>query len=136
MASGAFLSEKGFYYILLNYLQKSKNVFQKGGVRYLHGALPLSSHALLLSSHTLQLFFTCKHRVAKLNFRCTFIYFHIYIYIYIYIFAVFGKSFPFIKDYMTYTHFLSQTRASHYWDNHISLGISSPHLRMPRHKHR
>ena len=30
LASGAFLFEKGFYYILVDYFQKRKNVFQKG----------------------------------------------------------------------------------------------------------
>ena len=30
LASGAFLFEKGFYYILVDYFQKNKNVFQKG----------------------------------------------------------------------------------------------------------
>ena len=80
LASKAFLFENGLYYILVDYLQKSKNVFQKGSVSYFHGALqlfsralqlfsctlPLSSHALLLfslalllSSHALQLSFTC-----------------------------------------------------------------------------
>ena len=46
------LFEKGFYYILVNCFQKSKNLFpkilfRKGGFKvFSHGALPLSSHAL------------------------------------------------------------------------------------------
>ena len=99
-------------------------------MRYFHGALPFSSHALSLSSHALQLSFICKHRVAKFKFRYISIYFHIYIC------YVWKKSFPFIKDCMTYIPFLSQTRAPHFWRSHISLGISSPHLQMPRYKHR
>ena len=39
LASETFLFENGFYYILVNYLQKSKIFFQKGGVSYFHGAL-------------------------------------------------------------------------------------------------
>ena len=131
-----FPFEKGFYYILADYFQKSKIYFSKKSfsvreaVRYFHGALPFSSHALSLSSHALQLSFICKHRVAKFKFRYISIYFHIYIC------YVWKKSFPFIKDCMTYIPFLSQTRAPHFWRSHISLGISSPHLQMPRYKHR
>ena len=36
LASRAFLFEKDFYYILVDYFQKSENVFQKGGARYFH----------------------------------------------------------------------------------------------------
>ena len=129
----SFPFEKGFYYILVDFFQKSKNLFpkknpfRKGGFEvFLQGALPLSSHALQLS-------FTCKYRVGKLNFRYTFICFHIYIYIYIC--CALEKSFPFIKDCITYTPFLSQTWVRHCWRSHISLGISSPHLQMPRQKH-
>ena len=58
--------------------KEQKSFSKREALRYFqHGALPLSSHALQLS-------FTCKHRVAKFNFRYTFICFHIYIYIYIY----------------------------------------------------
>ena len=64
--------------------KKGCEVFSHGALSLSLHALPLSSHALLLSLHALQLSFICKHRVAKLNFHCTFIYFHIYIYIYIY----------------------------------------------------
>ena len=132
-----FPFEKDFYYILLDYFQKSKNIFriktfsQREALRYFqHQALLLSSHALLFSSHALQLSLTCKHRVAKFNLCYTFIRFHIYI------FCALKKSFPFIKDCMTYTPFSSRTRAPYYWCSHISLGISSPHLQMPRHTHR
>ena len=123
-----FPFEKGFYYILVDYFQKSKKIFfqnpfpEKDGFEvFSHGALPLSSCALQLS-------FTCKHRVAKFNFRYTFIRFHSYIYIYIYICCALKKFFPFIKNCMTYTPFLSRIWAPHYWRSHISLGISSPHL--------
>ena len=131
-----FPFEKGFYYILVDYFQKSKKSFSKKSfsvreaVRYFHRALPFSSHALSLSSHALQLSFTCKHRVAKFNFHYISIYFHIYIC------YVWKKSFPFIKDCMTYIPFLSRTQAPYFWRSHISLGISSPHLQMPRYKHR
>ena len=97
-------------------------------------ALQLSLHALPLSSHALQLSFTCKYRVAKFNFRYTFFPFHIYIYIYIC--CTLKKSFPFIKNCMTYTPFMSRTWALHCWRSHISLGISSPHMQMPKRKHR
>ena len=64
----------------------------------------IQNQIFLHSSHALPLFFTCKHRVAKFNLCYTFNRFP-YIYIYIYIYYALKKSFPFIKDCMTYTPF-------------------------------
>ena len=83
LASGAFLFEKGFYYILVDNFQKSKNAFQKGVWGIFMGLYNFPHMLYNFPSHA-------KHRVAKFNFHYTFICFHIYIYIYIS--AMFGKS--------------------------------------------
>ena len=130
LATGAFLLKKASTISQQTFFKRAKIFFQK---KILFERVALIQGALLLSSHALQLSFTCKYRVGKLNFRYTFICFHIYIYIYIC--CALEKSFPFIKDCITYTPFLSQTWVRHCWRSHISLGISSPHLQMPRQKH-
>ena len=96
LVSRAFLLKKAFTISQYTIFKRAKKYFSKKSfskreaVRYFHGALLLSSHALLLSSHVLQVSFTCKYRVAKFNFRYTFICFHIYIYL-----LCFEKVFPF-----------------------------------------
>ena len=113
LASRAFLLKNTFTISQQTIFKRAKIFFQKKTFSkredfsyFQHGALPLSSHALLfslhalpfsshallLSSHALQLSFTCKHRVEKFNFCYTFICFpQIYIYIYIYMLC-FEKS--------------------------------------------
>ena len=72
LASGAFLLKKTSTLSQQTIFKKAKIFFQKTfskreALRYFqHGALPLSSHALQLS-------FTCKHMVAKFNLCYTFI---------------------------------------------------------------
>ena len=91
-----FPFEKGFYYILADYFQKSKNAFQKGACGIFMGLYNFPHMLYNFPSHAnigqQSLIYATPLPLS-------------YIYIYIYIYCSLKKSFPFIKDCMTYTPF-------------------------------
>ena len=90
LAFVAFFWKRLLLYPSRLFSEEQKNIFPKNP--FPKGRLwDIFTRLLPLSSYALSLSFTCKHRVAKFNFRYTFIRFHSYIYIYIY--AVLWKSF-------------------------------------------
>ena len=130
LASRASLLKKDFYDILVYHFQKSKNKISKNPFpkRWLWGTFTWGFFTFL----------TCKHRVAKFNFRYTFIRFP-YIYIYIYICCALKKYFPFIKNCITYTPVRCKTASAQYrsfivkwWEEYRPQGLVTYFWQIPK----